>query len=106
MIGCTARIFCRMPLGTTRAFGFMASIATGEAKGDTGDARGNGGGGVLAFCRLEAETAALTSATVFFLDEAHPRFFIILKFFQEKKGALALRGKDEKSKINLRLEYF
>ena len=74
----------------------MASIAIGEA---TGDSTGDGGSVVFFFCSLEAEVIALASKLTLFLEGARPQVFTILILIGRKtkrrRGALALRGKDE-----------
>ena len=51
-----AQDFGRMPLGTGRGMGFVASVATGEATGDAAKGRGDE---VSFFCHFEEEAVAL-----------------------------------------------
>ena len=85
-----------MPFRTARGMDFMASIATGEA---IGDSTRDEGGIVSFFYHFVAEAAALASTLDIFLEDAPPRIFTILRLTERKtkriRGASTLRSKDE-----------
>ena len=88
--------------------GFVASVAIGEAMGDSA---GGGGNVVSFFYRLKAEVVALASASNLFFDDAPTRASPFWKSERERKqrkntrrekiGALFLRGKDKKIKVRM-----
>ena len=90
-VGFTARAFYRMPLRTDGGMGFVASVATREA---TGDSTRDGGGIVSFFYRFETEAVALVSAPDLFLEDTPPRVFTILRLSHRKKTKIRNGGFD------------
>ena len=83
-----------MPLGTTRGFTVVASIATWDA---TGESMGDSGGVISFFCHLGVEATTLASTPSLFLEDAPPRVFTVLRLLQREKETEKRKGLPLKS---------